>query len=67
MKKFFVRTLTHVSFAATGLCWETTKMRQRITARGKTKRLITIAGVKASQDHKFSQDLRDDPAHLINL
>src|ERR1700752_2238634 len=39
-KKFLVRTLTHVSFAATGLCWETTTRRQRLTARGKIKRFI---------------------------
>src|SRR6185295_11437974 len=40
MKKFFVRTLTHVSFADTVVCWETARRRQRLTARGNIKRFI---------------------------
>src|SRR6185436_16659363 len=39
-KKFLVRTLTQVSFADTVVCWEITARRQRLTARGKTKRFI---------------------------
>jgi ureidoglycolate hydrolase len=42
MKKFFVRTLTQVSFADTGAWCETTARKYRATARGKTKRFIKI-------------------------
>ena len=41
IKKFLVRTLTHVSFAATGVCWEITMSRQRLSAREKAMRFIT--------------------------
>src|SRR6185437_10357081 len=39
-KKFFVRILVQLSFAATVLCCETMSRRQKVKARGKTKRFI---------------------------
>src|SRR6185369_4465647 len=39
--KFFVRTLTHESFATTGCC-ETARRRQRLSARGTIKRFIFL-------------------------
>src|SRR4030095_7863180 len=41
MKKFLVRTLTHVSFASTVVCWETRMRRLRLTVRVKIECFIT--------------------------
>src|SRR5262245_50460183 len=41
-KKFLVRTLTHVSFAATGTGRETVASKQRVTTRGTRKRFIIL-------------------------
>src|SRR5215213_7767555 len=41
-RKFLVRTLTHVSFAATGAYWETARRRQRLTARREFIRFMIL-------------------------
>src|SRR5690348_274408 len=64
-KKFFVRILTQLSFAATALCCETTPKTQRVTARGKTKRFIKMAhGSRENEGSRDGPDYRDGPVHF---